>query len=99
MPSIIPSLTSVITVGNVANALGNATKNMGGFRGFGGSIPTGTAPISMSQCQKIQSGVGYYNTWQTPNGVLFSTGLFRVQRHGAPTQTVPTSRLIQDLQR
>jgi hypothetical protein len=74
MPSILPSTSATITVGNVANALGNATKNMGGFRGFGGSIPTGTAPISMSQCQKIQSGVGYYNTWQTPNGVASNRG-------------------------
>lgn len=61
--SIIPSTTATITVGNVGTTLGNATKNMGGFRGFGGSVPASGA-ISMSQCQKIQYGVGYYNSWQ-----------------------------------
>lgn len=62
--SVIPSTTATITVGNVGTTLGNATKNMGGFRGFGGSVPASGA-ISMSQCQKIQYGVGYYNSWQT----------------------------------
>ena len=61
--SIIPSTTATITVGNVGTTLGNATKNMGGFRGFGGSVPSSGA-LSMSQCQKIQNGVGYYNSWQ-----------------------------------
>ena len=28
----------------------------------------------MSQCQKIQKGVGYYNSWQTPNGVANNRG-------------------------
>lgn len=66
--SIIPSTTATITVGNVGTTLGNATKNMGGFRGFGGSVPASGA-LSMSQCQKIQYGVGYYNSWQvTPSG-------------------------------
>ena len=60
--SIIPSTTATITVNSVATTLGNATKNMGGFRGFGGSVPSSGA-ISMSQCQKIQYGVGYYNSW------------------------------------
>jgi hypothetical protein len=62
MAPIIPSTTATITVGNVGTTLGNATKNMGGFRGFGGSVPSSGA-ISMSQCQKIQYGVGYYNSW------------------------------------
>jgi len=35
---------------------------MGGFRGFGGSVPA-SGPLSMSQCQIIQKGVGYYNSW------------------------------------
>ena len=71
--SIIPSTTATITVNSVATTLGNATKNMGGFRGFGGSVPSSGA-ISMSQCQKIQYGVGYYNSWQTPNGVANNRG-------------------------
>ncbi len=71
--SIIPSTTATITVGNVGTTLGNATKNMGGFRGFGGSVPSSGA-LSMSQCQKIQKGVGYYNTQQTPNGVASNRG-------------------------
>lgn len=62
MAPIIPSTTATITVGNVGTTLGNATKNMGGFRGFGGSVPSSGA-LSMSQCQKIQYGVGYYNSW------------------------------------
>jgi len=62
MPAIPPSPTQQITVGDVATTLGNASKNMGGFRGFGGVIPD-TGPISMSACQKIQYGVGYYNSW------------------------------------
>ena len=65
MAPIIPSTTTTITVGNVGTTLGNATKNMGGFRGFGGSVPS-SGPLSMSQCQKIQYGVGYYNAWFTP---------------------------------
>jgi hypothetical protein len=71
--SIIPSTSLTITVGDVAATLGNATKNIGGFRGFGGSVPASGA-ISMSQCQKIQYGVGYYNSWQTPNGVSNNRG-------------------------
>jgi len=63
MAPIIPSSTLTIKVGDVATTLGNATKNMGGFRGFGGSVPASGA-LSMSQCQKIQYGVGYYNSWQ-----------------------------------
>lgn len=62
MAPIIPSTTATITVGNVGTTLGNTTKNMGGFRGFGGSVPASGA-ISMSQCQIIQKGVGYYNSW------------------------------------
>jgi len=62
MPAIPPSPTRQITVGDVATTLGNATKNMGGFRGFGGVIPA-TGSISMSACQKIQYGVGYYSSW------------------------------------
>ena len=62
MAPIIPSTTATITVGNVGTTLGNATKNMGGFRGFGGSVPASGA-LSMSQCQIIQYGVGYYNSW------------------------------------
>lgn len=71
--SIIPSTTATITVNSVATTLGNATKNIGGFRGFGGSVPS-SGPISMSQCQKIMYGVGYYNSWQTPNGVSSNRG-------------------------
>ena len=63
MAPIIPSSTLTIKVGDVAATLGNATKNMGGFRGFGGSVPASGA-LSMSQCQKIQYGVGYYNSWE-----------------------------------
>jgi hypothetical protein len=66
--SIIPLTTATIKVGDVGTTLGNATKNMGGFRGFGGSVPASGA-ISMSQCQKIQKGVGYINSWQAnPTG-------------------------------
>jgi len=65
MPTI-PSTTATITVGNVGTTLGNATKNMGGFRGFGGSVPASGA-ISMSQCQKIQYGVGYVDAWSLLN--------------------------------
>ena len=79
MAPIIPSTTTTITVGNVGTTLGNATKNMGGFRGFGGSVPSSGA-ISMSQCQLIQYGVGYYNSWFTPTssgnqGTYTSTGI------------------------
>ena len=65
MPTI-PSTTATITVGNVGTTLGNATKNMGGFRGFGGSVPA-SGSISMSQCQKIQYGVGYVDAWSLLN--------------------------------
>lgn len=66
MPPITPSTTATITVGNVGTTLGNATKNMGGFRGFGGSVPS-SGPISMSQCQKIQKGVGFHDNWFRAN--------------------------------
>ena len=72
MPTI-PSTTATITVGNVGTTLGNATKNMGGFRGFGGSVPA-SGSISMSQCQKIQYGVGYYNSWQNSPSVSTNRG-------------------------
>jgi len=70
MAPIIPSTTLTITVGNVGTTLGNATKNMGGFRGFGGSVPSSGA-ISMSQCQKIQYGVGFYNVWLRTNAASY----------------------------
>lgn len=89
MAPIIPSTTATITVGNVGTTLGNATKNMGGFRGFGGSVPSSGA-IFMSQCQKIQYGVGYYNSWFTPTssvnqGTYDSTG---IQNNGYITYSV-----------
>lgn len=72
MAPIIPPTTATINVGDVATTLGNATKNMGGFRGFGGSVPASGA-LSMSQCQIIQKGVGYYNSW-TLGSALTSWG-------------------------
>ena len=73
MAPIIPSTTLTIKVGDVAATLGNTTKNMGGFRGFGGSVPASGA-LSMSQCQKIQYGVGYYNSWQNSPSVSTNWG-------------------------
>lgn len=67
----IPAPTTTITINNVATTLGIVTKSMNGFRGFGGSVPSGaTATISMSQCQKIQHGVGFYNSWIVPTTVV-----------------------------
>ena len=61
---ITPTTTATITLNNVATTLGNATKNMNALRGFGGSTPaTSGSTISLSQCQTIQQGVGYYNAW------------------------------------
>lgn len=66
MAPIIPPTNLTIKVGDVGTTLGLSTKNIGGFRGFGGSVPASGA-ISMSQCQIIQYGVGYYNTWRVPS--------------------------------
>jgi hypothetical protein len=69
-PFIAPPSTT-ISINNVATTLGVTTKSIGSLRGFGGSVPSGaTDAISMSQCQKIQHGVGFYNSWFVPISVI-----------------------------